>query len=379
VTVGFHSPLPPAASGVADYSAALLEQLREHLDVAINPINPANVELYHLGNNELHRPIYKRLMQDPGVVVLHDAVLHHFFLGAMPEDLYVAEFVYNYGEWGRDLALDLWRNRARSGQDPRYFRYPMLRRVGEVARAVIVHNPAAARMVREHAPEAAVVEIPHLFDRSAPPDPVDVTRLRARLGVGTHGVVFGVFGYLRESKRLYSTLRAFEAVRALVPEAALLIAGRFASSDLERGVAPLLDAPGVHRTGFLDEAEFGLYSAATDVCVNLRYPPAGETSGIGIRMMGLGKPTVVTAGEEVSRFPEKACVRVDSGPGEREMLAHYLVWLAGDPGARRTMGREAEWYVAREHGIEKCAARYVEVLGSVPQRRTKRQRSLGAH
>ena len=82
---------------------------------------------------------------------------------------YVEEFVYNYGPWSRDLALELYRARASSGFDSRYFQYPMLRRVVERARATIVHNPAAAAIVRRHVPEARVIEIPHLFARPEHP------------------------------------------------------------------------------------------------------------------------------------------------------------------------------------------------------------------
>jgi glycosyltransferase involved in cell wall biosynthesis len=364
---------------VADYSATLLEALRERVEVAINPLNPANVELYHLGNNELHTPIYKRLMKEPGVAVLHDAVLQHFFLGAMPEEVYVAEFVHNYGEWHRGLAQELWNNRARSGQDPRYFRYPMLRRVGEVAPAVIVHNSAAARMVREHTPQANVVEIPHLYAPVAAPDEAAVQALRRRFGVDPRAALFGVYGYLRESKRLYSILRAFEVVRRGAREVALLVAGRFASSDLERGAAGLLEQPGVHRVGYLEEGEFLLHAAATDVCINLRYPVAGETSGIAVRLMGMGKVVLLTEGEAVARFPDDACVRIDSGVAEREMLAHMMAWLARDAEARREIGTRAADYVGREHDVGRCADRYVEVLRVAPQRKVKRQRSMRAH
>ena len=53
--------------------------------------------------------------------------------GALSEAGYVNEFVYNYGAWTEDLARELWRRRANSGGDAEYFRYPMLRRVAEMA------------------------------------------------------------------------------------------------------------------------------------------------------------------------------------------------------------------------------------------------------
>ena len=359
--IGFHSPLPPAASGVADYAVALVDALGRYAEVAVNPKRPAEVELYHLGNNQLHRRIYQRALERPGIAVLHDAVLQHFFLGSLDEAAYREEFVYNYGEWSRELAGELWKGRARSAQDPRYFRYPMLRRIAEASRAVVVHNPGAAAMVREHAPGARVVEIPHLFRMPELPPEHEVVRLRARLGVAPSAMLFGVFGYLRESKRLFSILRVFETLRQSERSVALLVAGEFASPDLERAVAPLLARPGVIRAGYLPERDFWRHASAVDVCINLRYPAAGETSGIGIRLMGIGKATMVTAGRETSRLPETACLKVDVGFNEREMLAEYMLWLARFPEAAREIGRRAAEHVAAGHRIEHCAERYWEV------------------
>ena len=162
MTVGFFSPLPPARSGVADHSAELLRALQPLGAVRVNA-RDADVPLYHLGNNPLHREIYGHALANPGVTVLHDAVLHHFFLGRENEREYIAEFVYNYGHWSEDLARELWRTFSRSAADPEYFRYPMIRRVVERSRAVIVHDPRAAALVHEHVRGTTVHEIPLLF------------------------------------------------------------------------------------------------------------------------------------------------------------------------------------------------------------------------
>src|SRR5688572_4488253 len=252
MTVGFYSPLPPARTGVADYSAALLTALQRHGNVEIAP-QKSDVPLYHIGNNHLHAAIYHRALEDPGVVVLHDAVLHHFLLGQLDERAYIEEFVYNYGEWNRGLAADLWKSRGSSAADSRYFEYPLLRRLAERARAIVVHNPAAAAIVRQHAPAARIEEIPHLFSPPALPSPADALRYRPQLGVDPGTFLFGVFGYLRESKRLTNVLEAFQSARG-----ALLVAGQFVSTDLERAVEPLLRLPGVIRLPYLSEREFWL-------------------------------------------------------------------------------------------------------------------------
>lgn len=362
MTVGFCAPLPPQPTGVADYAARLLEMLRRLGRVEVNP-RRADVFLYHLGNNQLHRQIYLQALRRPGVVVLHDAVLHHFFLGALDREAYVAEFVYNYGEWTRDLAGELWARRSRSAQDPEYFRRPMLRRIAEVSPAVLVHNPAAARMVREHYPEARVIEIPFPVWPPGLPPGWEVARWRQAAGLGARAVLFGVFGHLRESKRLATVLRAFQRARKAGAQAALLVAGRFGSEEFQRAVTPLME--GVLRAGYLPEREFWKVAAATDVCLNLRYPASGETSGLGMGMMGIGKAVVFTADEETSRFPEDVCLRVEPGLGEQEMLVEYILWLSGFPEAAREFGRRAATYIRRHHDPEQVAQRYWQALRSV--------------
>jgi glycosyltransferase involved in cell wall biosynthesis len=365
LTVGFFSPLPPARSGVADYSAELLRALEPLGSVKVNAHEAADfdVRLYHLGNNHLHREIYAHALQKPGVAVLHDAVLHHFFLGGESEQEYVAEFVYNYGHWSQDLARELWRRRSRSAADPEYFRYPMIKRVVERSRAVIVHNPRAAALVEEHAKGTTVHEIPHLF---ALPDDLpsqsEVIRWRAELGVPAHTFLVGVFGHLRESKRLLALLRAFQRARRSA-DLVLLVAGDFVSSDLARSVEPMLrDDPGILRIGYLDEREFWLCASAVDACINLRYPMAGETSGIAIRLMGLGKTVLLSAGEETSRFPEAACIRIDPGQAEEEMLVQYLVWLARCPGDARAIGQRAREHIREHHAPARVAQLYWQAL-----------------
>ncbi|MGA2434380.1 MAG: glycosyltransferase [Bryobacteraceae bacterium] len=362
MTAGFFSPLPPAPTGIADYSAALLDAMRAGGDLRVNV--PGDIDLYHLGNNPLHAEIYRRALRTPGVAVLHDAVLHHFMLGVLDRRAYTGEFVFNYGEWSRALAEDLWRERSRAAHDPRYFEYALVKRIAEASRAVVVHNPGAAAIVARHAPAARVVEIPHLFAAPALPEAGAIQRWREAHGLSPRTFLFGVFGYLREAKRLPAILRAFGRVREAGCDAALLVAGRFGSESFQRSLAPLLEAPGVLRAGYAPEREFWLMASAVDACVSLRYPSAGETSGITVRLMGLGKPVLVTAGEETALLPETACLHVDAGVAEEAMLKDYMLWLASSPEAARQIGCRAAAHIKRYHSPAEAARRYWEVLCS---------------
>ncbi len=359
--VGYYGPLPPAPTGVADYAAALLHELRRHGSVELRP-RAADVALYHIGNNQLHRGIYQRALERPGVVVLHDAVLHHFFLGALDREQYIAEFIYNYGEWNRALAEDLWRARARSGSDSRYFDYPMLKRIAERAKAVVVHNPAATRIVRQHAPAAAVIEIPHLFRPPSWPAGWEVVRWRRHLNFSFNAFVFAVFGYLRESKRLFPILRTFAKLRQLQPDARLLVAGAFVSSDLERAARPLLQQPGIVYLPYLSETDFWRTALSIDACINLRYPAAGETSGIAIRLMGAGKSVLLTDGEENSQYPAGSCLRIEPGVAEEHSLLRHMFLLTSIKACAGEIGRRASGHIHERHQAVRIAEKFWEIL-----------------
>src|SRR6266480_1700018 len=85
--VAYYSPLPPERSGIADYSALLLPALARKVDVRVarrRRLRPSRVDisLYHVGNHpDAHGWIVEALRKRPGVVVLHEFVLHHLVAG----------------------------------------------------------------------------------------------------------------------------------------------------------------------------------------------------------------------------------------------------------------------------------------------------------
>jgi glycosyltransferase involved in cell wall biosynthesis len=354
--VGFFSPLPPAQSGVADYAAALLPALRRFGSVQVAPSH-YDVGLYQLGNNQLHRDIYRQALAMPGVAVLHDAVLHHFFLGSLSEAEYLDEFAYNYGEWARAEAKTLWNLRSCSSQDPRYFSRPLLRRIAGTSRAVIVHNPKAAALVREHAPGATVIQIPLFSERPVRVDTACVLQFRC-----STRYLFGMFGYLRESKRLIPTLKAFARLHRVRPETSLLIAGEIHSSDLARAAEPYLAREGVRRLGHMTPGEFVLATEAVDCCINLRSPSAGETSAIAVRLMGLGKPVILTEGMENDAYPAETFLAIKEGTSEEEHLFQTMALLAEFPDVGRGIGQQAARHLLRYHSLEAAAEQYWSVL-----------------
>ncbi len=370
--VAWVSPLPPAPTGVAEYSARLSRELARHVEVDAfdspgrRRLTSYDACVYQVGNNPLHGAAYDAALAAPGIVVLHDAVLHHLLLGKLSQEEYVEEFVFNYGEWLRDFAAQLWRERATSASQESYFRYPLIRRICRRSRGLVVHNGRAGKMAREALGKrngsVEVVEIPLYVDRPSLPEASARERIREKLGIPAQEIVISTFGYLRPSKRLHSLL---EASRMLSVPYRILLVGDFVSYDYEAAILAEIDELPVTRLPYVAESEFWGLVAITDIGVNLRYPSAGETSSMALKLMAAGKPVVVTAGEEVSGFPAGSILEVDPGEAEIEMLAHCLHALATDDEMREIVGQSAAAYVVDRHNVETVTAQYLDVIRRV--------------
>src|SRR5205807_1605400 len=96
--------------------------------------------------------------------------------------------------------------------------------------------------------------------------------------------------------------------------------------------------------------------------LNLRYPAAGETSGISVRMMGIGKPVMLTPGEETSRFPETACFRIAPGVAEISSLLEHSSLAALSPQTSREVGIRGAGHVHSFHSLDRVAEQYWETL-----------------
>ncbi len=357
--VAYYSPLPPERSGIADYSALLLPALARRIEVAVarrgsrRAPRGTDLALYHVGNDpEHHWWIVEALRKRPGVVVLHDFVLHHLVagmtLGRNEGAGYLDAMQREAGAVGRMLAhgvIDgllppVWEHRAHE--------FPLTGEVLPFASGVIVHSRYAEKRVREHGYAGPVWRIPH----PAWPAPMELPAA----GLPSGHFVVGAFGHLNRAKRLPQLLEAFALLRERVPKALLLLVG-----PLAPGFEPELQEGVIHH-GYVDEQRLSSLLAATDVSVSLRYPTMGETSGVVVRALGLGRPLVVSDVGWFADLPDEVAVKVPVGDDEVEVLADTLEGLVRDPARRQAMGTAARTLAEGEHELERVAEAYTAAL-----------------
>ena len=101
------------------------------------------------------------------------------------------------------------------------------------------------------------------------------------------------------------------------------------------------------------------------MAINLRYPTGGETSATLMRLLGLGKPVVVSDHGSFAEVPDGCCAKLPLGEGETTILAGYLSAFADDADLRRRVGRNARHYMMEEHSLEGAADAYIAFLEQV--------------
>jgi glycosyltransferase involved in cell wall biosynthesis len=149
-----------------------------------------------------------------------------------------------------------------------------------------------------------------------------------------------------------------------VAGARLLLAGPVAPRfDLDARLEKVgLQEGALIREGYVDERRFVALLAACDVCVNLRAPTMGETSGSAIRALSLGKPLVVSDVGWFSELPDEIAAKVSPDEREVETLAAVLEALCTQDDLRAAMGRAARAHVERENSLSRVADLYTAAL-----------------
>jgi glycosyltransferase involved in cell wall biosynthesis len=423
--LAFVSPLPPLPTGIADYAADLLHVLspgyaieifhgQDEVDASrlppgapVHPVaelaerhreRPYDLVVYQMGNGRAHDFLYDVLSRVPGLLVLHDLVLHHARAAQFLESEPVRAWARAPGSRAARAAarapLEAWRAEleyAYPGRGERLFEahlgtvgdllpyaYPLFRIPVEASRAVAVHNGFMAEAIVAEVPEAKVMRVP-MPASAVPSDPRAVRALRARLGFGTGDVVVGSFGLLTPEKRVDTVARAVARAAARDGRIRLLLAGPVPDpvrleADLERaGVRGRTVV-----TGRVPLAQLPTHVDAADVVAHLRYPTARETSAALLRVLAQGRATIVSDLAHQADLPEDAVVRLDV-TDEEGGLVRAILRLAGDPAARARLGAAAASHVRRAHAPARVRPAWDGALEKARRLPEPKARSWPAH
>jgi glycosyltransferase involved in cell wall biosynthesis len=157
-------------------------------------------------------------------------------------------------------------------------------------------------------------------------------------------------------------LRAVARVRAALTRVRLLLVGPVPEPDALDAAIEARGLRGVVTVaGRVPLAELPAHVAATDVVVHLRYPTARETSAALLRVLGQGRPAIVSDLENLADLPDGAVVRADVTDEEGE-VTRALLRLLESPALRARVGERARAHVATAHSPARCLETYAAAL-----------------
>ena len=368
--IAMFTPLPPTASGIADYSHRLLGELREHVDVDVfvdgqgpragfggivgidcyraphfdwmRDFVDYEVLLFCVGNSGYHLQTLPRLLRHGGVALLHDIHLAGLYT-LLPQMATTPQFMSStltrlYNEpLAAEVRLLEHRHPGTAGVAPirQVLRRSNAFLTGDIALAadrVLVHSDHAARIVRAETPAAAgkVHVLPFAFPATSAWTPKP-------------GVVAS-FGIVAPEKHAPLLAAAAGILATRLPELEVRMVGDISPPyrDQLNTIASAYEPSfRLTATGRVPDAGYRAELAGASVAVQLRAVFNGEASAAVADCLSAGLPTVVPDAGWFAELPRDAVVHVSSDTSP-ERLADTIGALMADAGRRSALSSRAQ-------------------------------------
>lgn len=372
--MAYVSPLPPAQTGIADYSAQLIPSLAKYYNidcvVADRDVDPSVFErsaslidietfrktasqydriLYHFGNSPFHAHMYELLGLFPGVVCMHDQFNGSFLSYAEKHLGWQNVFwkaLYDSHGWPSVLF------RAQHGDDRAADLFPASRWIVDSSIGIITHSYSAqtkseAAYGIESAGRWGVSPFPRL-SRSI--DPTDKIRSSSK---SNKMVRFSTFGFIDDTKCALELIDAwYQTPMAIDPMAELVFVGANHGGAFGQLIKQRIHDTGLESsiriTGFLNEQDYASALDETDIAIQLRKVSRGETSAALFDCLVSGIPTIVNDIGAFSELPEGVAHRIPSEPTVSN-IAEAMTYLYQSPKSRQQMGLQAKNYANSAH------------------------------
>lgn len=315
------SPLPPASSGVADYTDRLLRPLAHQADVDAfvegdirrDPTDPAalmrvplgtlgkrfapahyDAVVHVIGGSAFHCETTRIAETVPGVVWLHDVRLGGIYITEAARRAgrrsdaarhhVVAEILRQYGSTAPATLLDHWDDNLAYD----HFGIGMTRALAARARAVVVNSEVARAMfVADQAPDTRLPPV-HVLPFAVPDPPPPVER---------EPDLVVALGQVNPARLSVTAVDAIAALRRQRPNTRLVFVGPAPleyAREVERRAAAV--APGaVTLVGEVPAADYRAWVGRASAALQLRAGTRGESAATVADCLAAGTPVATNA------------------------------------------------------------------------------------
>jgi glycosyltransferase involved in cell wall biosynthesis len=331
--------------------------------------------LYNFGDNyPFHRNVFLMSQRVPGIAILHDFVLHHFFADYFFErpdgaEAYFQAMERAYGRAGREAAVASFRA---SGPDwqvredvphvwatDRVVDFPLFEPALHHATGVVVHSNFLLDRVR-HVSDAPSRR---LFLPAA--QPAAAVSEHMDLDVPADRLVLLTIGHVNANKRVLDVVEVLGAHPDLAKRVHYVVLGALPGGAYVAELRARIGELGLQNTvrllGRRSDAELQAWLARAAVCLNLRHPVMEGASASLTDQMMAGKTVIVTNAGVYAETPDDCVVKIEPGR-EVETLPAVLRRLIDDGVEREARGRRSREYAEANFGADRYAEGLMEFI-----------------
>ncbi|MBM07593.1 MAG: hypothetical protein CMH88_14805 [Oceanibulbus sp.] len=388
ITIHWVSPLPPAETDIAHYTARILPALSARAEVVLwtnalewdvslerhctvrhfdpDTILPRDfttarrgagpeVVFIHIGNSWVYHAGFLRLAQRiPSVVVLHDLAIQELMIEAVEYNEWeAARYLAGMEKWYGAEGLQIGKAclaKDKKGADLSGV-MPGYELAMEKALSILTHTSPAQSIVQARLPELTCHLLPLPFEIGPVP-------MRAQMSTGPLRLL--QFGWIGPNRRLEQVLEAL----AQMPkdfDFRLDVMGKIWNpAVIQSKLVELNLVDRVHLHGFVSELTLEDALRQADLVLNLRHPSMGEASGSQLRIWNAGAPAAVTRLGWYAELPENVAYFVDLEE-EVEQLHALFSTLAADRRAGAEIGAAGRAYFEAHHDPDTYAEEIVKI------------------
>ena len=393
--IAFFTPLPPFQSGISDYSEDIINEISKYFDIDVfvddgfplehNIFDVDNVNVYNyksfnsknyfktiyqMGNSTFHSYMFDiiRNNRENNIVVIHDINLLDALYVSFGVDVFNKEFLDYFNEDFPDYQLngekvqELFLNKSDF-----FIENPINSFISNYASQIIVHSEyCKEKLLKTNIDRNVFVVNSYARINSN----VNKSESRKKLGINNEDIIIAAFGHIHKSKRIIPVVNAFKEIAKTNNNIKLYLVGKPADDLVDFFDDFITDNNLEGRliiTGFISLDEFNDYIDATDICVNLRYPYNGETSGSLMRILSKGKVAIVNDIGSFSEIPDDCCYKIPdkrnlSDDNEIKVIKNAINELIENSDLRNSIGNNAKQLAIKELDIEKIGIDYRDII-----------------
>ncbi len=382
--VAFFSPLSPKKTGVASYvENNILPFLKNYctIDLIIDDgYKPSNnfiknnfeiksisnfdrkdydILLYNLGNNLFHEYIYKTSLKYPGLVIVHDPFIHgliwNMTIARKNPQEYIEHVEYCLGERGKKIAENCIATNHYLD-----FTHPLIKKIADRSLGLIVHSNFAKEVILKEVPQINIKKINHPTPLVSPKNIIE----KKDLNISSDTIVISTFGFVSPHKRLKIILKSFQKFLGTYPNSKFLIIGKFLEQNYSDEVREMiLDLKIDNKVEIIGYKEDLIpYIQISDIIIQLRYPTAGETSGMTLEIMRQGKPLIVSAVGWFKELPNDVAKKIEVNNDEEENVFKTFLKIIIDKKFAHDLTVNSKKFVKNYHDPEKISFEIYDFL-----------------